>query len=209
MRIAFIAALLFLTAPARADTSADIAALMAMLPGTYDNPAQVAADPKMPRLTTYIRAIKAPAFGDNILYLEEIKNGDPAEIARIRLFQFTKEDEQGAIRLHLINPIDAAKLKGAHADLARAAALTPADVRPDRGLCDVFIRRVGDRFEGAMKPKSCDRKDDQGRAVFVAYDLVTDGKTMKVRNRWRAAADDAVVWEQTPGGWLEQVRTVP
>ncbi|MBM3515978.1 MAG: hypothetical protein FJX59_20035, partial [Alphaproteobacteria bacterium] len=150
------------------------------------------------------RAVEAPAFGEHILYLEEIRDADPSKIARIRMMKFTVEGD--AIRLHMINPLAPEKLQGAHADLARVRALMPADIRADRGLCDVFIRKAGDRFEGQMKAKSCDRKDDAGNAVFVDYDLIAAQGTMKVRNRWLAAADGAIAWEQTPGAWLEQVR---
>lgn len=207
--IRFLSAVLVaagLTTSASSATVDDIAALVALLTGTYDNAAQVAADPKMPRLTTYIRVVDAPVFGDRILYLEEIRDGDPNKIARIRLFKFTAEDETGTIRLHLINPKDAEKLKGAHNDLTRVRSLTLDDMRADRGLCDVYIRRVGKGFEGKMKPKSCDRKDDAGNPVFVDYDLVASGPAMKIRNRWLSAKDGTPVWEQTPGGWLEQVK---
>ena len=195
-----------MTAPARAATVDDIAAVAALMLGTYDNAAQVAANPKMPRLTTYIRAVDAPAFGDRILYLEEIRDGDPNKIARIRLFKFTTENDTGMIRLHLINPKDAEKLKGAHADLTRVRSLTPDDMRADRGLCDVYIRRVGNSFEGKMSPKSCDRKDDAGNPVFVDYDLIASGATMRIRNRWLSAIDGSPAWELTQGGWLEQIR---
>lgn len=201
--------LVALAAPVRADTAADIAALTAMLPGVYDNPAQVAADPKMPRLTTYIRKVNAPQFGEHVLYVEEIRNGDANNIARIRLYRFTAEDNAGTIRMHLINPADVDKLKGAHKDLKRVEALTAADVRSDRSLCDVLLKRSGNGFAGAMKPKSCDRKDGAGRALFVSYDLAFDGSSMRVRNRGLGAADDVVYFEQTPGAWLEQTKIAP
>ncbi|MDX2223189.1 MAG: chromophore lyase CpcT/CpeT [Rhodospirillaceae bacterium] len=199
--------LALLCAPARADTAADIAALKRLFVGTYDNALQVAANPGVTRFTTYIRPVAAPVFGEHLLYVEEIRNGDANDIARIRLYKFTPEGDDGTIRLHLINPTDVAALKGAHADLARAERLTPADVRPDRGLCDVFIRRTSpDRFEGRMKPKSCDLKDAEGRALYVDYELVLDAQGAKVRHRRLTQDGDAVVWEQTPGVWLEQAR---
>lgn len=200
---------LMLTAPVRADTRADIGVLVGMLPGVYDNPAQVVADPKMPRLTTYIRKVNAPQFGEHILYVEEIRNSDPNNIARIRLYRLTADGADGTIRMHLINPADVAKLKGAHADLKRVEALTEADVHQDRPHCDVFLKRSGNGFVGAMKAKSCDRKDQQGRELFVAYDLSFDGSSMRVRNRGLGAADDVVYFEQTPGGWLEQTKIAP
>jgi hypothetical protein len=181
-----------------------LAALLALLPGTYDNAAQVAADANTPRLTTYIRAVDAPAFGPDLLYLEEIRNGDPNDIARIRLMKFTVEGE--VIRLHMINPNAPEMLRGAHADLKRVRTLAESDMRADRGLCDVYIRRDGDRFVGWMSPRTCDRKDNAGNSVFVDYDLVIEQGAMKVRNRWLSAKDGAPAWEMTPGGWLEQVR---
>jgi len=201
--------LIALAAPARADTAADISALVAMMPGVYDNPAQVAAAPKMPRLTTYIRKVDAPQFGEHVLYVEEIRNSDANNIARIRLYRFTAEGTDGTIRMHLINPTEIEKLKGAHKDIKRVEAMTAADVRQDRPACDVFLKRSGNGFTGAMKPKSCDRKDGEGRALFVAYDLAFDASSMRVRNRGLGAADDAVHFEQTPGGWLEQVKIAP
>jgi hypothetical protein len=181
-----------------------LAQLMQLLPGEYDNAAQMkrqGGDKPFYPVRTILKPVAMPEIGQYVLYLEEYRDNDPAKFTRIRLYKFTVDD--GAIRLHLVNPLKPEALVGAHKDIARVEALKLADMRVDRDVCDVFIRKQGDEFRGAMKERSCDRPDK----TWVDYTLIIAPGKHWVRNRARAPGTNAVAWEFVPGageGFIEQ-----
>jgi CpeT/CpcT family (DUF1001) len=207
MLILVLAFAIAFTAPAQAeDLNAQVREIMAMLPGEYDNAAQMqrqgGGQPFYP-VRTIIKPVKAPIFGENVLYLEEYRDNDPTKLTRIRLYTFSADAGENAVRLHLVNPLKPEALQGAHADLAKVEALTAADVRKDRNLCDVLIRKQGIEFRGAMKERTCDRPDK----TWVDYTLIISQGKHWVRNRARSLETNAVAWEFVPGageGFIEQ-----
>lgn len=220
MRI-FIALLLVLgfTGAAQAHSKADFAAQMKLLtewlPGDYDNHEQIVrqsggglsqpTDKPFFRVHTIIKRVNMPAIGENVFYLEEYRDNDPTKITRIRLYKFTVDLDVQAIRLHLLNPLKPETLIGAHNDIAKVEALTMADMRADRDLCDVYIRWEGNQFRGSMKPNSCNRPDKS----IVDYTLTLGPKHHWVRNRALSAKTNDVVWEFAPGSgedFIEQTK---
>jgi hypothetical protein len=199
MRKFILLLVLALAAPVHAaDLNAQVREIMAMLPGVYDNAAQMQSqgrDKPFYPIRTIIKPVKAPVFGDNVLYLEEYRDNDPKKLTRIRLYTFTADEAEKAVRLHLVNPLNVEALQGAHANLAKIEALTQADVRKDRNLCDVFIRKVGSEFRGVMKERTCDRPDK----TWVDYTLVIAPGKHWVLNRARSLETNAVAWEFVPG----------
>lgn len=204
MRALALVLVFMLAASAQAaDLNAQVREIMAMLPGVYDNAAQVQVGKPFYPVRTIIKPVKAPVFGEHVLYLEEYRDNDPTKLTRIRLYTFTADTTENAVRLHLVNPLKPEALQGAHADLAKVEALTTGDVRKDRNLCDVLIRKVGLEFRGAMKERTCDRPDK----TWVDYTLVISPGKHWVRNRARSLETNAVAWEFVPGageGFIEQ-----
>ena len=195
------------SAQTKAELETQLAQLMKMLPGDYDNAAQLqgqGADKPFYPVRTILKAVTMPEIGEHILYLEEYRDNDPAKFTRIRLYKFTLDE--GAIRLHLVNPLKPEALVGAYANLAKIQALRLSDMRKDRDLCDVFIRKVGEEFQGAMKERSCDRPDK----TLVDYTLIIGPGKHWVRNRARSPDTNQVAWEFVPGageGFIEQFKT--
>jgi hypothetical protein len=198
--------------PAAAQTpvelKAQIGEIMAMFPGTYDNAAQMqrqGGDKPFYPIRTILKRVTMPEIGENVLYLEEYRDNDPSKQTRVRLYKFTVEESQKAIRLHLVNPLKPETLIGAHANLAKVEALTMADMRKDRDLCDVFLRKAGSEFRGTMKERSCDRPDK----TWVDYTLVIAPGKHLVLNRARSLETNEVAWEFVPGAgekFIEQSR---
>jgi hypothetical protein len=199
MRAILFVVVLALAGPVQAqDLNAHIREIMQTLPGVYDNAAQMerqGGDKPFYPIRTIVKPVKAPAFGENVLYLEEYRDNDPKKLTRIRLYTFTPDGGEDAVRLHLVNPLNVEALQGAHADLARVEKLTQADVRKDRNLCDVFIRKVGNEFHGRMKERSCDRPDK----TWVDYTLIIAPGKHWVLNRARSLENNDVAWEFVPG----------
>ncbi len=191
-------------AQTKPELQAQLTQLMQMLPGDYDNAAQLkrqGSDKPFYPVRTMIRPVAMPEIGAHVLYLEEYRDNDPAKITRIRLYKFTVDD--GAIRLHLVNPLKPDALVGAHKDTSKIEAMKLSDMRVDRDLCDVFIRKQGQEFHGAMKEHSCDRPDK----TWVDYQLIVGPGKHWVRNRARLPDTNTVAWEFVPGageGFIEQ-----
>jgi hypothetical protein len=209
MRALVLASVLALAGSAQAaDLNAEVREIMAMLPGVYDNAEQMqrqGGDKPFYPVRTIIKPVTSRVFGDNVLYLEEYRDNDPTKLTRIRLYTFTADEAENAVRLHLVNPLKPEALQGAHADLGKVEALTAEDVRKDRDLCDVFIRKVGEEFRGTMKPRTCDRPD----RTWVDYTLIASPGRHWVRNRARSPDTNAVAWEFVPGageGFIEQAK---
>ena len=195
-------------AQTKLDLDTQLAQLMQMLPGEYDNAVQIKRQggekPFFP-VRTIIKPVRMPEVGEHVLYLEEYRDNDPAKLTRIRLYKFTMEPDAKAIRLHLVNPLKPEALVGAHKDLARVQALKLADLRVDRDVCDVFIRKDGAEFRGAMKERSCNRPDQ----TVVDYTLIVGPAKHWVRNRARSMETGAVAWEFVPGAgenFIEQFK---
>ena len=205
-----------IAAPAAAHTKADLGAqlklLMEWLPGDYDNNEQIVRQSggglsltengPVYRVHSMFRAVKAPQFGANVVYLEEYKNNDPAQITRTRLYTFVVDEAAQAIRMKLLNPADQKTLIGYQGDVGAIEKLTDKQVRPDRDNCIVWLRWVGGQFQGNMTPRACDRDK-----TWVDYEVVIGPRYHWVRSRMRKLTDDSVVSEMVPGNlWTEQTK---
>lgn len=148
----------------------DLVILTNWFEGEFDNEEQVwfQEDPRsntseVDRHTSY-HAINVrldlPQFGEHVFYVEEYIEDDPSKVIRQRFVTFESDLEAGAIRMQQGFLKDSKDYIGAHRDLSRFSNLEPDDVFFMRDLqadnqCDVFWRRVGDQYEGAMIEKGC------------------------------------------------------
>ncbi len=196
----------------RAELEGEIQLLMQWLPGEYDNEPQIRRQreraPNGPGtaavypIHSLFHAVVAPQFGAHVVYLEEYRSGDPAQITRIRLFTFEADEAADAIRLKLLNPLDQKTLLGALGDYHRIERLDAAQVRPDRDNCIVWLKWVGGQFEGKMTPRACDRGD-----AWVDYEMVIGPSYHWVRSTTRRLKDDSVQSQMLPGNaWLAEVK---
>jgi hypothetical protein len=199
-------------AQTRADLDTQLKLLLSWLPGDYDNNEQIVrqsggglsptVNGPVGRVHSLFRAVAAPQFGEHVVYLEEYRNNDPAQVVRIRLYTFAVDEAQGAIRMKLLNPRDQKTLVGADGDIGRIARMTLADVTPDRDVCIVWLRWVGGQFDGNMTPRACDRGKE-----YVDYRVAIGPRYHWVKARMRSLKDDRIVSQALPGEtWLEQTK---
>jgi hypothetical protein len=217
---AVMAAATALATPALAFTKADLEAQLKLLmewwPGRYDNNEQIvrqsggglakATDTPMYRLHSIFQRVAMPEIGDNVLYLAEYKNNNPADIARVRLYRLTVDEKEQAIRVKLYTPLDTKALLADHRDLAKVAALKMADLRAFRDVCDVLLRWEGGQFRGGMAEKSCNVTEDK---EWFQYQVIVGPRHYWVRDRRFSYADGTVTWEMAPGSnytWFEQTK---
>jgi hypothetical protein len=200
------------------DLDAQLKLFLAWHQGRYDNHSQLLRQSGGPlatpvtapvyRLHTVYLPIDMPEFGPHVLYVEEYKNNDIAQNARIRLYSITADEKEQAVRIKIWMPLKPEPLIGSLRDLSKVKQLTKADMRMFRDVCDVWMYWTGNAFIGGMKDRSCDRED-----WWYDYDVAVGPEHQWQRDRGRKLANsDEIVWSLAPGVtevWFEQAKAHP
>jgi hypothetical protein len=149
--------------PVRAQMLAkDLADLVTMLAGRWDNELQSFFEPELnvplaqrhDRIHTIIRPLDNSPFGTNAFYVEYRLGGENGPVARQRIWSLSVDSQLAAIRLLGFSPKNGKSFEGAWRDPAKLTALSPADFDPITG-CDVIWRRRADGFSGETRPGAC------------------------------------------------------
>lgn len=177
--------------------------LMRWWPGEYDNHGQVVrqspsgirplVNEPVFRLYTHYVALDLPALGDHVLYVEEHKNDDPADIYRIRLLSLSVDEEDQGVRVKLHAFHDQDSMIGAHADSARLDAIEVSDTRAYSDSCDVLMRYEGAQFRGTMARETCG-----GEESWFEYEQIVGPDYYWFRDRRISHETGDVVWEFAP-----------
>lgn len=128
---------------------------------------------------TFVRRIAAPAFGQNVVYLEQRYGGPEGDITRQRVFSF-EEDNQGIVTTAYDFP-DGAKYARADAVPQRLNDLTPADMYSFPTGCRIRWSKDNGQYAGTVKRADCRIESRSGRGdVFVdmVYQLSDDAYTL-------------------------------
>jgi hypothetical protein len=177
--------------PPRAVQDKDFRTFLGWFEGEFDSGEQVAfaddlgipKDAVPERIHSIFKRVDLPAFGEHVFYVEQYLDGEPAKIYRQRLYSFSLDEREQAIKLTIHIPRDAKALMGAHRDTSRLAGLTPAATRTPPG-CEVYWRRRGDAFLGDMKPGACTFKSERsGKTIVVSDDLYLDDDEIWIYDR--------------------------
>ncbi len=155
-----------------------------------DPRSQTAPERKHERIHAIHHRLNIPALGGAVFYVEEYRDNDPAKIIRQRLVTFTSNAPLRTIRMQQGFFKDAKVAQGAHVDSAKLAKLGASDVSVLPG-CDVTWRRVGDQFEGAIAPKSCQFGDGKDRRYSV-HNLVLSATKYWREDRSFRVSDDTL-----------------
>ncbi len=169
----------------------DFRTFLSWFEGEFDSGEQVAfadelgipKDAVPERIHSIFKRVDLPAFGEHVFYVEQYLDGDPSKIYRQRLYSFSLDPTEQAIKLVINIPDDAKALVGAHRDPSKLAGLTPETARTLPG-CDVFWQRRGDSFLGYMKPGACTFKSSRsGKTIVVSDDLYLDDDEIWIFDR--------------------------
>ena len=189
-----IAGLLFVQA-SLADKNAvldrDLRTFLEWFPGVYDNQEQVYFQEEMgvpedlrhERIHHTFAPVDLPAFGEHVFYVQQYLDDDPSKIYRQRIYVFSADYEENAVRLQIYTPSDVASLVDAHIYPEKLAGLTPADARNMPG-CDVFWRKRAAEFDGQMKPRACSFVSQRsGKRIIIDDDLVLTDSELWISDR--------------------------
>ncbi len=197
MRKRILGAVLVALAPgsATADDAAildkDFRVLMDWFPGVYDNQEQVyfeeelevAEDLRHERIHHVFKKVELPAFGDNVLYVQQHLNDDPEQIYRQRLYVFTPDYDENAVRLTIHAPKNTEALVDAHLDPGKLSGLTLDDtvIRPG---CEVYWKRQANQFVGYMHDGACSfHSQRSGKRIVIDDDLVLTESELWISDR--------------------------
>ena len=194
IRLCIVAALI-VPAQSVADKHAvldrDMRTLLEWFPGVYDNQEQVyfeeqqgvAEDLRHERIHHTFARVDLPAFGDNVFYIQQYIDDNPGNIYRQRIYVFTADYEENAIRLAIHTPKDVAALVDAHLDPSKLEGLTPADTTNMPG-CDVFWRKRAAEFDGQMKAGACSFISKRsGKRIIIDDDLILTDSEIWISDR--------------------------
>ena len=169
----------------------DMRTFLDWFPGVYDNQEQVyfeaqlgvPEDERHERIHHIFAPVDLPAFGEHVFYVQQYLDDDPTKIYRQRIYVFTPDYDEQAIRLSIYTPNDVESLVDAHRDHALLAGLTPAAARNIPG-CDVFWRRRANQFIGDMKPGACSFDSKRsGKRIVIDDDLLLTEDALWISDR--------------------------
>ncbi len=188
---------------AAAAMSADLERIMSWWNGDYDNAEQIgrlrkqgeavwAADGSGEgghiEVTSHYRTVSLPAFGDNVIYVEETKHGDPSAMFRQRIYTLSIDESIAAIRVKLWNFKDKEKYVGAFRDADRLSTLTPEEMSPLPDNCDLIVERQGDKFYMPMRNRLCAFGDR-----YFNYQVLLGENSFWFRDKIVRLSDDVIL----------------
>jgi CpeT/CpcT family (DUF1001) len=132
--------------------------LIQMLPGHYDNTAQVQADiakgvnPPHEALVLDILPIDAVMIGENVFYVQEGIAGDPRRVLGQKIMSI------GVVKKDIVQTdfalADPHRWRNGQNNPDLFKAIMAQDVRSTKG-CSLRWKREGGKFVGANEPKTC------------------------------------------------------
>jgi len=158
----------------------DLEELLNWFPGKYDNHQQVykeaVLDVPMERRHRQTHHIFHPVKLDFIpglkLYAQQSQHYNLDDLYRQRIYSFTIDEVEQAIRLTIYTPKEPAKLKNAHLDPSIFEKLNEADFFLKPG-CEVFWKKEKDHFRGYLKENACSYYSKKfGTQVFLNETLL-------------------------------------
>ncbi len=169
----------------------DFLTFLEWFPGVYDNQEQVyfeeelgvPEDERHERIHHTFARVDLPAFGEHVFYVQQYLDDDPEKIYRQRIYVFSPDYEENAIRLQIYTPNDVASLVDAHLDPSKLEGLTPDQARNMPG-CDVFWKKRAAEFDGQMKERACSFVSQRsGKRIIIDDDLVLSKDELWISDR--------------------------
>jgi len=167
--------------------------IMSWWPGDYNNKAQIEklrAEGKPVWLAddsgagghieveSHYRMVDFPEIGDRVLYVEELKHGDPDNIFRQRFYTLTEDESTGSVRVKLWYFNDKKKYVGAWKDLNKLSGITAEELFPLKDDCDLLVEPQGGKYHMPMGLKQCVFGDD-----YFSYQVLLGPESFWFRDK--------------------------
>jgi hypothetical protein len=168
--VAAIVALLVLL-PACTDQTkvheTELAELLAVLPGHYDNSAQVEADarnhqnPPHDAVALTITHVYTPRLGHHVYYAQESAADDPRRVFSEKMYSFTVDEKRGIVE-SMYEFVEPLRWRDGQQNKDLFTSVTTDDVQPE--ACQLLWKKKDAGFVATHDPKAC--PDAGGGAVL-------------------------------------------
>ena len=181
--------------------------------GAFSNERQARAErlnlePDYPEAVRLVRDMRihrlnAPAIGDIVLFLEEVKTDRPQLAHRQRVMTLLWRETTGEIEVEQLFPSLDQAYDRAFISPEEVEQLSREDLYPV-AECNLFFRwePEKERFKGGMRPRACRYEHPQSGPVYAEFDMVLDRHRLWYRDRSIKVADGAVRGEIDGFSWL-------
>ena len=122
-------------------------------------------------------AVDAPALGDNVFFVIQTMDDDIDKVYRQRIYSFTQDEQEGAIKLVIYRMKDEAKYTDTWKQPGLVKNIGMDEVGTTAG-CEVFWKHNGEFFDGYMKDKACHFFSERsGKEIYITDNLrLTDSE---------------------------------
>jgi len=146
-------------------------------PGEYDNHEQNWQDnlSQVEQVHERIHHIFYPAtamqVGEHTFFVQQYLDGDRGNVYRQRLYSFSIDEAEGALRLDIYSFLDEPKYRDAFLNPEILATLDKSELVARPG-CEVYWEFAGDHFHGYMKDRACKvMSRSTGQPIYITDDL--------------------------------------
>jgi len=136
----------------------ELTSMLAILPGHYDNTAQVEADarngvhPGHDAVALTITRVYTPRLGHHVYYAQETAADDPLRVFSEKMYGFQVEEKRGVVET-LYQFIEPLRWRDGQQHKELFTSVTTEDVQPEG--CQLLWKRKDDRFVAHHDPKVC------------------------------------------------------
>jgi hypothetical protein len=110
--------------------------------------------------------VPTPALDGETYFVKQYSDGDPTKVYRQRLYQFVRNEEEGALQLNIYRFKDEAKYADAHLNPEIYQSLTLDEMTTYPG-CEVYWTFKDNYFEGYMVENACSIVSKRsGKCIF-------------------------------------------
>jgi CpeT/CpcT family (DUF1001) len=147
--------------------------------GRFDNFAQYYNDKENKaehpheQIHSIFKRVDLPQIGENVFFVQQYLEGDESKVYRQRLYNFTTDNAEKALKLTIYNFDDENKFRNSHVDPSKLNGLKMANLTTPAG-CEVYwkLNKTRDKFEGYMKKDGCKVLSKRsGKTIIITDDL--------------------------------------
>jgi CpeT/CpcT family protein DUF1001 len=144
----------------------ELSELLVVLPGSYDNTAQVEADarnhlnPPHDAVALTITHVFTPRLGHHVYYAQESAADDPRRVFSQKMYSFTVDEKRGIVET-LYEFVEPLRWRDGQHNKDLFTSLVIDDVQPE--ACQLLWKKKDDGFVATHDPKAC--PDAAGGAV--------------------------------------------
>lgn len=188
-------------APKKETATDHVAAIMNLWPGAYNNNAQIEAATKKGEAVwtgdadnggwlnvhAHYVTLDKPDIGENVLYVEEYRDGNPEVPYRQRIYNL-EVDSTGVGRVIMNVFKDKKKFLGAFDNLSMLDTLSKKDVGAYPSICDLIITKEGDKYRMKMGDKECAFGDK-----YFSYEVLLSKDVFAYRDKITQLSNDSLL----------------